>query len=136
AQGDAERLLQPHRGRERKGSPPAKHFFQGGKAELGLLGQSLPGDAAARQLFPDLLGDLPALFGGNLLVRRRHSCSLRFPGHSSRRTIPHKTATVRTTTAGGVRRRLNNADHYAREAECVLQGCQRWMPAPSRSFSP
>ena len=72
AQGDAERLLQPHRGRERERAAAAQHFFQGRKAELGLFGQRLPGDAAARDFLANGLGHLPALLGGKLLVRRRH----------------------------------------------------------------
>jgi hypothetical protein len=62
----------PHRGGERERAAAAEHFFQRRKAELGKFCQRLPRNAAARDFLTDRLGDLPALLGGKLLVRRRH----------------------------------------------------------------
>src|SRR5204862_7080076 len=132
AQGDAERLLQSHRGRKRERPAAAEHFFQRRKAELGLLGQGLPRDAAAGEFFAHLFGHLPALLGGKLLVRRWHPCSLRFRAtlaDAQFRTKPQSAARPRRSAPRAVRRRRNIADHYSREAARVLEGWRPWMPS-------
>ncbi|MEY9565000.1 hypothetical protein ABH978_000839 [Bradyrhizobium ottawaense] len=68
AQGNAQRLLQPDRRRQRKRPPAAEHLLQRRQAELGLLGQRLPGDPASGELLANGLGDLAALLVRKLLV--------------------------------------------------------------------
>jgi hypothetical protein len=69
----------------------------------------LPGDAATGD-FHDGVGDLPALLGGKLLVRRwhRHPCLLRQSTDAQSITNPHK-----APRGGDVPRwpALNKADH-------------------------
>src|SRR5262249_36962196 len=100
AQGDAQRLLQPYRGRKRERATAAQHLLQRRKAELGLLGQRLAGDAALGELLTNFLRDLAALLVGKLLVRRLHRDSLLHPDILAGRTNQHKTARARLR--GGV----------------------------------
>ena len=95
AQGDAERLLEPDGGRKRERAAAAQHLLQGREAEFCKLGQRLPGDAATGDFLTNGVGDLPALLGGKLLVRRSASSPLLYPRQSSRRTIHHKPAQSR-----------------------------------------
>jgi hypothetical protein len=50
------------------GRRPGQRLFQRRDADLGLIGEELPGDAPARQLLPDHGGDRPALLVGELLI--------------------------------------------------------------------
>src|SRR4051794_41186858 len=68
AQGDAQRLLQPHCGRQCERPSAAEHLLQRRQAELGLLGQRLPGDPAPGELLTDGLRNLAALLVRKLLV--------------------------------------------------------------------
>ena len=71
AQRDAERLLQPDRGGERERPAARERLLQGREADLGLVGEALARDAAARELLADQRGDRPALLVGELLRSRR-----------------------------------------------------------------
>src|SRR6185503_20377954 len=62
AQRDAERLLEPDRGRKRERPPAGQRLLERRDADLRLIGQKLPRDAAAGQLLADLSRDQPALF--------------------------------------------------------------------------
>src|SRR5439155_653925 len=61
AQGDPQRLLQAHRGRQRERPSAAEHLLQRRQAELGLLRQRLPGDPASGELLANGLRNLAAL---------------------------------------------------------------------------
>src|SRR5262249_40583181 len=61
AQRDAKRLLEPDRGGERERPPARQRLLERRDADLGLVGQQLARDAAARQLLADLRRDQPAL---------------------------------------------------------------------------
>jgi hypothetical protein len=64
AQRYAERFLEPDGGGEGERAPAAERLLQRGDAELGLLGEVLPRDAAPCELFADGCGNPPALLGG------------------------------------------------------------------------
>ena len=100
AQGNTERLLEPHGSGERERAAAAEHLLQCRKAEFCKLGQRLPGDAATGDFLTNGVGDLPALLGGKLLVRRSASLPLVSRGQSSRRTIHHKPAQNRPGRGG------------------------------------
>ena len=51
-----------------KGRVPVKRLFQGGKADLGLVGQVLARKPAARQFLAHLGADHFILFGGKVVV--------------------------------------------------------------------